>query len=140
MGWSFPHGVTREDLIESRTRGRQRTTDDGVTVKATCLAHCYKQAVFCGVLWSAWEQRFMKGGVEAEPPRRWIACDLLRCDDGEWGYKDMSEGCGPCYYSCPLDYFELVPLDRYGGNAAWREQVRSLHARQKGTLRGPSAV
>jgi hypothetical protein len=132
MGWSFPYGATREGVIEQRTRGWEQTTEDGGTVTATCLAHCYRQAVFCGVLWSVWEQTFTKGGVEAEPPRRWIACDLIRHEPGVgWGYKDTSEACGPCYYSCPITYFDLVPLERYGGNAEWREKVRNHHDSQR---------
>jgi hypothetical protein len=138
MGWSFREGITRERLIEQRTRGWKHMREDGVTVTATCLAHCHRQAVFCGVLWSVWERRFEKDGAEAEPPRRWIACDLLRHEPGlGWGYRDTSEACGPAYYSCPLAYFDLVPIDRHGGNADWREQVRehAWHEEQRRSRR-----
>ena len=30
----------------------------------------------------------------------------------------------PYYYSCPLKYLDLVPIDTYGGNAEWRDGVR----------------
>ena len=47
-----------------------------------------------------------------------------------WGYKDMEESMHPYYYSCPLSYLELVPIDQYGGNAAWRAGVQQYHALQ----------
>lgn len=129
MGWSFREGISRRRLVEQRTRGRDQTRSDGVTVTATCLRHFYRQAVFCGVLWAVWERRFTKDRVEVEPPRRWISCDILRREPGlGWGYKDTSEACSPAYLSCPLAYFDLVPLDRYGGNPEWRERVREHRA------------
>ena len=36
---------------------------------------------------------------------------------------------GPCYYSCPLKYLGIVPLEEFGGNAGWREQVIDYHRR-----------
>ena len=68
---------------------------------------------------------------QTEPEQRWITCDLIRCHAGEWGYKDMSEACGPFYFSCPLKYLDLVPIESYGGNAEWRQQVQEHHARQR---------
>ena len=38
----------------------------------------------------------------------------------------MEESMHPYYYSCPLSYLELVPIDQYGGNAEWREGVRTV--------------
>jgi hypothetical protein len=37
---------------------------------------------------------------------------------------------GPCRYSCPLKYLEMVPIEQYGGNAPGREGVRGYHTRQ----------
>ena len=31
---------------------------------------------------------------------------------------------GPCYYSCPPVYLDMVPV----ANAQWRDQVRAHHA------------
>jgi len=36
---------------------------------------------------------------------------------------------GPYYFSCPLKYLRMVPLEQYGGNASWREQVVLHHQR-----------
>lgn len=72
----------------------------------------------------------MKDGAETQPTERWIGCDLMRHQkDYGWGYKDLDEICGPYYYSCPLKYLDLVPIETYGGNDEWRENVRQYHAR-----------
>lgn len=130
MGWLFKAGYTRKDLIADRIANWDRTTTDGVFVTTTCLAHCYRGGVFNGVLWTVWKRTFTKDNQQTEPPQRWIACDLLRCQQGEWGYKDMEESMHPYFYSCPLKYLDLVPIEQYGGNSEWRELVRSWHARQ----------
>ena len=50
-----------------------------------------------------------------------------------WGYKDLSEEMGPVDVGCPLRFLELVPLasgeDPHGWRAAWRERVRTEHAK-----------
>lgn len=129
MGWTYPYGVDRKQLIAQRVEGWERVTGE-MLVRSTCLKHCYRGGVFSGVLWSVWERTFTKDGDEVQPSERWIQCDLLRCDRGEWGYKDMEESMFPYYFSCPLSYLELVPIDRYGGNADWREQVAEHHRRR----------
>ena len=103
---------------------------DGLVITSTCLAHCYRGGSFSGVLWSVWERTFMKDDDESSPKQRWIQCDLLRYQrDFGWGYKDMEESCGPYYFSCPLKYLEMVPIEQYGGKAEWREQVVLHHER-----------
>ena len=131
MGWLFRCGSTRKELIEERIKGWERTNPDDLVIKSTCLAHCYRGGSFSGVLWSVWERTFTKDGHEVEPTQRWIQCDLLRHSkhDEGWGYKDMEESCGPYYFSCPLKYLRMVPIEEYGGNASWREQVVLHHQR-----------
>ena len=130
MGWFYPTGATRKDLIEERVRSWE-TEANGVTVTSTCLAHRYRGNVSSAVLCSVWERTFSKDGEQVESEQRWIVCDLLRSQrDYGWGYKDMEESMHPYYYSCPQKYLNLVPLDQYGGNAEWREQVRQHHQRQ----------
>jgi hypothetical protein len=128
MGWLFRSGSTRKGLIAERIEGWERTNPDGLVIKSSCLAHCYRGGSFSGVLWSVWERTFVKDGDESSPTQRWIQCDLLRYqrDDG-WGYKDIEESMGPYYYSCPLKYLRMVPIEQYGGNAEWREQVVQHH-------------
>ena len=129
MGWIFKPGITRQELIAEQIKGWERTREDGTVVKLTSLAHCYRGGVFSGVLWSVWERTFIKDDQQIEPPQRWIICDLLRCVGGEWGYKDIEESMHPYFYSCPLKYLDLVPIDQNGGNVEWRGLVRQYHAR-----------
>jgi hypothetical protein len=94
-----------------------------------------------GTLWTVWERIFTKDEKQAEPAQRWIGCDLLHYQkDFGWGYKDMDEAMGPCYYSCPLSYLDLVPIDKFGGNAQWRELVRTYHTRHAEKRRARQAA
>ena len=139
MGWLFKAGTTRKELIAERTNDWTREGTEGTTVTTTCLAHCYRGGSFAGVLWAVWERRFTKDGQQAKSTERWITCDLLRYQsDQGWGYKDMCESEHPYYYSCPMKYLNLVPIDQYGGNEEWREQVQQHHARRKAKQRTPS--
>ena len=90
MGWLFKSGCSRRDQIAERTGDWQRTTPEGVVVKTTCLAHCYRGGAFSGVLWTVWGRSFTKDGAEVQPTERWIGCDMLRSQrDYGWGYKDI---------------------------------------------------
>lgn len=130
MGWLFRYGLSRKELIAERTKAWELTRDDGLIVASNCLASCYRGNVYSSVLWTVWERTFQRNGVEVEPTRRWIGCDLLRYDREGWGYKDLDESMGPLHFSCPLSYLALVSLDRFGGNASWREAVHEHHARR----------
>jgi len=130
MGWLFQPGSTRKGLVAERITAWERTTPDGITVKSTCIAHCYRGGNFSGVLWTVWERTFEKEGQPVKPTERWIGCDLLeysKRDEG-WGYKDMEESMGPYFFSCPLKYLEMVPVV---GSESWREGVRAYHERQQ---------
>lgn len=131
MGWLFREDITRKELISDRTESWERKSDE-TTVQSECLAHCFRGGGFSGVLWAVWERRFIKDGEDIEPKQRWITCDLIqyRRDSG-WGYKDLDESMHPYYYSCPLKYLDLVPIDHYGGNAEWRAEVMKHHERRR---------
>jgi hypothetical protein len=122
MGWLFINGCTRRQMIAERTENWERTSDD-MLVKSVCLAHCYRGGIYSGVLWAVWERTFTKDGQTVRPVERWITCDLLRYQKDCWGYKDMEESMHPYFYSCPLSYLALVPIDHFGGNETWRELV-----------------
>ena len=127
MGWLFTRGFTRKDIIADRTKNWERDTGE-MQVKSVCLAHCYRGGAFSGVLWAVWERTFVGGD---QPTERWITCDLLRYQKNYgWGYKDLDESMHPYYFSCPLSYPDMVPIDQYGGHAEWREYVRRYHAQQ----------
>ena len=132
MGWLFVPGCDRRSMIAERTKGWERSHEDGKTITTTCLAHCYRGNSFSGVLWSVFERTFVRDGQQVDSTQRWIQCDLLqysKSDEG-WGYKDMDESMHPYYYSCPKKYLNMVPLETFGGNVEWREQVQQYHQRQ----------
>jgi len=113
-------GQTRAELIERRTRPWE---NNGLT--ARCLAH----ACVGNVLWTVWEHRRANGATE-----RYIGCDLMAGQRGYgWGYKDMCESMGPCYYSCPLKYLDLAPEPEGPYAKGWRAKVREHHARLAAT-------
>ena len=68
MGWLFKSGCSRRDLIAERTEDWQRTTPEGVLVKTTCLAHCYRGGSFSGVLWTVWGRSFTKKAPKSNRP------------------------------------------------------------------------
>lgn len=70
--------------------------------------------------WTVWD--LFKHG---EKVTRYIRCDLLSYgkNDG-WGYKDMTESCGPNYYDCPLSFLSMTPV----ASQAWRDAVLKHHA------------
>jgi hypothetical protein len=142
MGWTFTYGQKRAELIAERTAAREWKGKDGVQIKDTVLAHCYRGGVFKGTFYAVHERTHTKGKqVETE---RWIEVTLMQChtypEHGpSWGYKDMEESMGPCEVSCPLGYLEMVPepkcapdcpKDGHGHVWArnWRELVRAYHA------------
>jgi hypothetical protein len=131
MGWLFRQDITRKELIAERTESWERQSGETI-VQSECLAKCFRGNVFSGVLWAVWERRFVKDGEDTEPRQRWITCDLIQYRrDAGFGFKDMDESMGPYYYSCPMSYLELVPIDEFGGNAEWRAEVINHHERQR---------
>jgi len=114
MGWLFTQGQTRAEVID-------RVTEDWVEesgLRHTCLAKCTRG----NVVWSVWAHE-----VEGGETRTVIHCDLIRPQlRYGWGYKGMSEGMGPAYYTCPLAYLKMATD---GINEDWRERVRQYHAK-----------
>lgn len=108
MGW-YVEQTTRKDKIASLTEtGRE---------EVKCLRHCYRGNAYRGVLWAVWE----------DPAGRHITCDVLEYRDNTWWNKPLCEEMGPCYYSCPLGYLDMVPPV----NADWRESVREYHNKRR---------
>lgn len=62
-----------------------------------------------------------------------IGLFLMYCEDGCWGYKDMSEVDGPFFYDCPLGFLNEAPepdgfnMNHGDSGKTWREFVRSYH-------------
>jgi hypothetical protein len=57
-------------------------------------------------------------------PSAYIGCHLLESAGLEWGYKSLDESVHPYYYSCPLRYLDMAPVQ----SPAWRERVHRFHA------------
>jgi hypothetical protein len=116
MGWTFPyHTDSKQDLIRDLTMPQDCPERD--TVFRTL-----KQCVRGNVLWTLHES-----GKVGET-RKWIGCYLLAKHGGDtWGYKDMDESMGPCYYNCPISYLDAADEPQEGGYAVeWRAKVRAL--------------
>lgn len=112
MGWFFPYGATRSDIISELTP-KERLSEDGKTVFRT-LRHCCKG----NVLYALHES----GPVQ--DTRKWIGVAIMQKSEGSWGYKNMDESMGPCYYNCPVSYLDAAdePVNEYAAN--WRREVR----------------
>src|SRR5574337_719100 len=54
----------------------------------------------------------------------YIGCHLLESSGGDWGYKSLDESVHPYYYSCPLRYLDMAPVQ----SPEWRERVHRFHA------------
>jgi len=113
MGFTSTHNATKADIVRELTSSRENEHGKWVT-----LAHCLKGTV----LWSVveWTDKSENKVTNV------IHCDLLGLDRGfGWGYKDMSEGMSPYYYTCPLKYLDLTPEV---ASETWRKRVRAYHA------------
>lgn len=112
MGWFFTHS-SKEGLIRELISASESAQCSRITV-----AH----AVRGNVLWTVNQVT-----VKATGERRvFIGCDLMEKYEGQWGYKPLCEEDHPYYYSCPLKYLGLAPVQ----NAEWRQKVHEYHARR----------
>jgi len=120
MGWLYKKGQTKQELVEHLVEPYSADNRCG-----TCLAHSLRG----NVLWSVWEIVYSDGTVE-----RYIGCDLLSKERNYgWGYEGMAECEGPYYWSCPLKFLDMVPMDKYPGNVStkWRAEVYAQAAERK---------
>ena len=85
------------------------------------IAHCFRgNPITGGVLYYVVERTDKTDGKKT----RFIAVDLIRRRGRyEMAYKDMCESMHPFYYSCPLKYLDMVPVE----NEEWRTKVREYH-------------
>ena len=113
MGWTFLYNCPdKSQVIEE-------------CVKEQSTHVCIAKSVLGNSLWTVWRHK-TKLTLE-------IVLFRLGKDNGSWGYKDMTEGMGPCYYDCPLSFLNLVPEPTDSPHAkGWREKVREHHAKEKG--------
>ena len=117
MGWLYSNRWDSKLSLLAYLRSYERWGSDYTILKTTCNGNRH------------WYVAEHKDGV------RFIGLDLMASGGGDgWGYKDMDESAGPCYYDCPLAYLDLVANHNPVAFAAeWREKVRKHHARKKAT-------
>lgn len=128
MGWMWPFDANKQSLISMLTEESQ-VARPGCIITTKCLRHCYRGNRFSGVLWAVWERAYAYSDGRTQDKDRFIVCNIMRGTKEGWGYKDVEEACGPYHVSCPISYLDMVPLERFGGDAEWRERVRAAHRR-----------
>ncbi len=116
MGWYGGYN-SRQEIIDEITEGYVNPHDP--TQRVVYLKHCLRG----NVLWGVCERKTSDG------VKRWITCDLLYYYRGDktWSYKPLDESMHPYYYTCPLSYLDMVPVEC----EEWREGVREYHAKQR---------
>jgi hypothetical protein len=116
MGWLFSH-QSRQQLICKLIA--QEETD---RARLYVLAHSLRG----NVLWSVVHVVAKQEGVLNLPAggsTSYIGCTLLQRAGSRWGYKSMDEAVHPYYYSCPLRYLDMAPVQC----SEWRERVLRYH-------------
>jgi len=119
MGWTYISGATRQQAIADVLQDSQYKNGTWKTLAKTCVGN---------TLWAVRELT-----RQGKAPKRYILCALLGKNRGDWGHKDMDESMGPYYYTCPLQFFELVKPETggIGINPEWRQRVREYQAQEK---------
>jgi len=130
MGWTY-YETTRKSMIDDLTRSWGNALPTGGRVETTTIAKCFRGNIrFSGRLWAVHQQVTTDAGGKVLFCHRFLMLYLMRCHTRAWGYKDISEGCGPYEVDCPKSYLELT---RHSPdlNKEWRESVEAFHARRR---------
>lgn len=120
MGWYFSR-QTRDQLIHELIEPQEAEN-----ARSEVIAHTLRG----NVLWSVVRITAKQAGVmklAAGDSINVIRCDLLQGSGGEWGYKPLDESMHPYYYSCPLRYLDMAPVQ----SPEWREGVLAHHASRR---------
>lgn len=117
MGWFFPYGALRADVIDEVTRER---VGDGRVFRT--LRKCFRGNTMYAL---------HESGPEGDT-KKWISVYLLQRDSasGDWGYKPIEESMGPVQMDCPVSYLDEAdePPNEYARE--WRAAVRDLAAKR----------
>jgi hypothetical protein len=106
MGWTTEH-ATRDEVV-TREIGPWKSVE-GATVTAIKHSRTGDEDWF---LFQA-----EKDGKVAE---KFIMVMIWE----QGAHKEIDEACHPFYYGCPVEWFDEVPLPKYGTAEAWRDEVR----------------
>lgn len=124
MGWTY-YQTTRKRLEADLTKGWRRGNSEVRILRKK---------------WGGWTRLWLlvervdvgpdETGEIVSNVSRFIIVALVRSipTRGEWGYKDVSEECGPNEVDAPLSWFKelTAPINDY--SREWREKVRAYHA------------
>lgn len=111
MGYTFYQNRTKQQMIQDITSDEKSETMSWQTID---------QSLRGNVLWTVCKITDLQANTE----KNVIFCYLLSKNEGEWGYKDMSESCGPFQYNCPLKFLKMAPV----ADQEWRDKVIAYHA------------
>ena len=114
MGWTFPYGASRRDVIEELTREQSTPLRVFRTLKK-----CFRG----NTMYALHESVPVEG-----PPTRFLVVYLLQRSGGDWGYKDIEESMGPYYYDCPVSYLDAATEPTSDSAREWRAEVRAQAA------------
>lgn len=121
MGWHFSK-QSRSELIQELISPRQAEC-----ANVQVIAHALRGDVLWTVVQITAKQSNVCPGLAPGESIRHIRCDLLDRQGDEWGHKPMDEAMHPFYYSCPLAFLSMAPVQ----SPSWREGVRAYHVRQR---------
>lgn len=147
MGWSFEYSA--KHYKPNGSVDRKKCLDDLFTWE--CESKDTEGYVGCRILKSAMVGREYYGACEKyhvkdgkEERDYVVAVICLTCGKGrdgtQWGYKDMSEDCGPYYYKCPNSILELLTSARSECASEWREKCREYNKQKKEKAKNPVDV
>lgn len=133
MGWTFIPGATKQRVIDERLAPKDWTLKDdeytrrysqhapGTRFQSLTLA----SRLVGNSLWYVREVTTTTPDGTSKT-ERFIALDMLDTHGG-WGYKDLTESMGPYDWTCPPEFFELVPDPPNEYAAEWRAKIRAAH-------------
>lgn len=119
MGWLFSKNQSKQELIKKRLQSHENDT-----IKWEYISHSIKG----NCLWKILKHTNKLTGEV----KKVICLDLLSYQKGYgYGYKDMDETMGPCYYSVPVSWFKMVACPDAHYAKLWRENVISHNDEKK---------
>ncbi|HEY3331960.1 MAG TPA: hypothetical protein VGK19_18150 [Capsulimonadaceae bacterium] len=137
MGWYGTRNASKSDIIKEQVEDRHyilHAEGNDMTLdpnkKGVCIAHKCLGSHLWMVISVQTRADVNSEFVEID---RYIELNLIRKMDGGYGYKPICESSHPYYYSCPLSYLDMVPVDKYpkSVNLEWRKVILDEDAKRK---------
>lgn len=125
MGWTYywaPSTTKTADLVIKDLEGKTKTRQWEV------IDHAMRGSVFYGLV----KVTDLTDGTVSHYGAVWLTSRR----NGEFGYKDMSEGAHPYYYDCPkriLDKLDKLAPNPGQSAREWRQRCRDKAAKGRGS-------